>query len=169
MTVTRTIVNARYDDTVRVTEKTVDTDAPMVAQGQQAALADGTEWKFDGTSGDAVTKSFKKRVTMSTGAATLDLTALVDATLSSNIDMTGLKLKMLRLKVPSTNANSVTVAPGASNGYTGWVGSGGVTLSPKDSFSKVCHGGIAVDGTHKTIDITGTGSQVIDVVMLFGT
>jgi hypothetical protein len=141
------------------TDPTITTLKPSIDVGQS--------WDFDGTTGPAVTLWWHGLVTLTAGVATIDLTALVDALTGNTISMTGLKLKCLHLQATTGNANAITFAPGASNGYTGW-GLGEVLNGGDQRGPSICTGGIAVDATHKVIDVSGTGSQSVRVVMLFG-
>lgn len=168
MATTRTFVSAVVYNTVALTETLIVGADPTIGTLSLTPAA-GQKWLFDGTTGPTATKSYHATITMSSGTATLDLTALPDPETGTNMDLTGLKLKMLHLSAPSGNANAVTVAPGATNGYTGWIGTSGYTLNASDQRGPSVHNaGIAVDATHKTIDITGTGSQQVTIVALFG-
>lgn len=165
---TRTLTKAIITNTVALTETLTLSADPSIGTVTLEPTA-GQRWNMDGTTGPLVTKSVRTLVTMSGGTATIDLTAFPDAETNTAVDLSTLKLKMLHLACPSTNANAVTVAPGASNGYTGWVSTGGEVLNASDQRGpNIYNGGIAVDATHKNIDITGTGSQVVTIVALFG-
>ena len=168
MSNTRTLNSKTVNNSLSIQEtNTIGTD-PTITGGLSATINAGQQWRFDGTTGPAATKAWHSQVALSAGVLMLDLTALADAILTT-VDMTGLKLKMLHLVAPSTNANVITVAPGAVNGYTGWVGSAGLILNPGDNvLLGPMNAGIAVDGTHKNLDLAGTGSQVLNIVALFG-
>ncbi len=168
MTVTRTLNSVTSINQTNLSETTTDSADPN--NSQSSAFVQGTQRRYDGTTGPIVTKAYHRKITLVAGAATLDLTALVDTDLT--IDMTGLKLREMFLVSDSANANSITVQPGASNGYTGWgIGTQGLILGTANDEHKLgpLYGGIAVDGTHKNIDIVGTGTQKVFVSMLFGT
>ena len=143
-----------------------DTANPNVVDTQ--VMTQGGQYKYDGTTGQApeATKQWSQLVTLTAGAATLDLTALTNPVR----DMSGLKLLELFAIAHEDNANVITIAPGASNGFTGWVGSAGLRLLTALDQNKIgpLYGGITVDGTHKTIDIAGTGTQKVLISMLFG-
>lgn len=167
MTISREIITATFDSTVNVTEKTTNSLDPTLPNGQTGTVKSGRSYNFTG-SGPVATKAFHGTVPLVAGALTLDLTALVDPTIADPIDMTGLKLKFLQVIADSGNANAITIAPGASNGYTGWVGADGLSLNASDQEMLVRNAGIAVDSTHKTLDLAGTGTQSATLVMLFG-
>lgn len=106
-----------------------------------------------------------------TAAKTLDLTALTAlGTAGSTVDMSGLKVQAILLVNPSTNANLITMATGASNGYDFTGGSSSkVTVYPGSSVLIYCADtSHDVDGTHKTIDFAGTGSQPFQIVIVAG-
>jgi hypothetical protein len=109
-------------------------------------------------------------VTMSGGAATIDLTALPGLTPSETINATGLKGAAIKMSNPLTNANKIAVSQGASNAFrldaaTNW----SVVLAPGQSVLFNLDGLTdAVGSTHKTIDLAGTGSQVLNVEIALG-
>lgn len=114
-------------------------------------------------------------VTLSAGAATIDLTALV-TTNGAIFDATDYRL--LELLVLNENANAVTITKGASNGYQA---SGfpfpddGIKVAPKGSnsnggrlhlyFGSSCP---LVSGTVKTLDLAGTGTDQFQFALLLG-
>lgn len=167
MTITRTLVSTQFDSTIRLSEQTVNSLDPTLPNGQYGNVQSGGQLAFNGTSGPAATQAWHGLVTLIAGALTLDLTALADATLGT-ISMSGLKLKFMQIIATAGNANPITIAPGAVNGYTGWVGSAGLSLNASDQEMLVRNAGIAVDGTHKTLDLAGTGTQSAVIVLLFG-
>lgn len=167
MTVSRVINSTSSLNQTNILETTTDSADPNA--NQTSEFVQGSSWKYDGTSGPSATKAYHRKISLGAGAATIDLTALVDTDLT--IDMTGLKLKEIFLVADSANLNPLTVKPGASNGYTGWgVGTQGLILGTANDEHKLgpMYGGIAVDGTHKTIDLSGTGSEKVFISMLFG-
>ncbi len=166
MTITRVINSVSSANQLSVQQTSTNTnnpDTPSVATTSQGGLC-----QYNGTSGPIASKAYAQLITLTAGAATLDLTALVDGGVT--IDMTGLHLLEIFAIADTANANPLTIAPGASNGYTGWVGSSGLLLKTANDANKLgpMYGGIAVDGTHKTIDFAGTGSQKVSIVLLFG-
>lgn len=110
-------------------------------------------------------------LTMSGGLGSIDFTALPGLNASETIDGTGLKVQLLKLKVPITNLNAVTVAKGASNGYglatagTTWT----VTLSPGQSMLFVLSD-LAPDVAPgaRILDVTGTTTQTLQVGVVLG-
>ena len=96
---------------------------------------------------------------LSTGTATVDLTSLTGS-LGEAVTLTGLKVQAVIFKNPSTNANSISIAEGASNGYELLGNAFSITLPPG---SQVCvyipEGAPDVGSSAKTWDLAGTGSQ----------
>ncbi len=118
-----------------------------------------------------VTKHAEYELTMSGGTGTIDLTALPGQTVDETVVGTGLKVQVLKFKNKSTNANSITVAKGASSGYginaagTTW----SIPISPGQSVTILGNDASPdIAGGAKTIDVTGTLSQVLQVQIVMG-
>jgi hypothetical protein len=113
-----------------------------------------------------VTAAAYETVTLSGGAATVDLTAL---TLNGDaVSLSGLKPRAIRFK--NTGANNMTIAKGASNGYDGLGGSFSVTLEPGQAVMfDLGSAGNAVGGTNKTLDVSGTGTDTLQLSAVAGT
>lgn len=113
-----------------------------------------------------VIAAFNQALTV--GAATIDFTSLT-GTNGATVSGSGLKLQVAIFLAKSTNANALKIANGTSNGYNGWGSDFAVTL---DAAQWVMLYGkdleADVDGTHKTLTLSGTGSQSVDVLLLFG-
>ncbi len=118
-----------------------------------------------------VTKKAAYQKALSTGTATIDLTALPGDSADETVNGTGLKLQFLKLRNPSANANVITATKGASNGY-GLGAAGGTWTIPLDPGQEVLITGDEsnpdVAGGAKTIDLSGTGSQALDVEIVLG-
>jgi len=118
------------------------------------------------TTTPAVTKSINRTLAMTSGALTIDLTSLVGAG-GVAVDFTGLKVRCIKVQNPSTH--TLSVASGASNGYT--VSSGTWKFQAPvggEGQAYWADGGIAVDSSHKTIDIAGTGSDTVNIQLVAG-
>lgn len=118
-----------------------------------------------------VTKCAAFQQALTSGAATIDLTALPGATADETVVGTGLKLQILKIRNLSTNANKITVSNGASNPYrldgatTAWT----FVLAPGQSYTLFLNESADdVGSSHKTIDLAGTGSQVLEVLAVLG-
>lgn len=106
------------------------------------------------------------QITLSAGVATIDLTSLTQIGLSTAVNATGLKVRAICLLPDAANANPIQIGTGASNGYTGI----GVisALNAGNVLARTCAGAAAIDGTHKTLDLAGTGSQKLNILIVFG-
>lgn len=121
----------------------------------------------------AVTKQVSYQVALSTGALTIDLTSMAGGTNGATVTFSGLKVCGYLFENPSTNANSITIVGGASSGYLIFGTAGSVVLAPGHRIKMQVKQGTSsglptVDGTHKNIDLSGTGSQVLNVQMIAG-
>lgn len=117
------------------------------------------------------TKQATFALTLTAGSGSIDLTALPGLNANETVDGTGLKAQLLLLLNPSSNANSITVAKGASNGY-GWNTAGTswtVSLSP-GQWAQFGGNDVAPDVASgaRILDVTGTGSQVLNVSIVLG-
>jgi hypothetical protein len=105
---------------------------------------------------------------LAAGAATIDLTAL-DGFNDKAVNGTGLRVQLLRLRAPSSNANPITVAKGVSNGYDGFGSAFSVTLAPGAEATILTNdAGSDIGAGNKTLDLTGTGAQALDVEIIMG-
>ncbi len=112
------------------------------------------------------TESWSRQLALVAGVLSLDLTALVQDGVS-NLNATGKKLRAIGFYLPADNAGNMQIGTGASNGYSAIgvlgpfpKGAGGVIYLPT---------AIAVDGTHKILDLAGSGTDKINVMLVFGT
>ncbi len=127
---------------------------------------------LSGSTTPPVTKHAIFSKAMTAGAATIDLTALPGQTADETIDLSGLKVQALKFKNKSTNANKITIAKGASNGYG--LNSAGdtwsITLDPNQSVGPFLLDDAAPDvgSGAKTIDISGTGTQELEIEIVAG-
>jgi len=102
------------------------------------------------------------------GSATIDLTDLV-GTNGKAIDATGLKVQWFHVRASTGNANPVTIAEGASNGYAlagaGWQ----IILNADQQFGFIGKDTTPdVGASDCTIDVTGTTTQSIVVEIILG-
>lgn len=101
-----------------------------------------------------------------TGALTIDLRALHQANGASG-DGNGLKVQGFYFK--NLGANAMTIVGGASNGYLIFGTSGSVVVQPGGGLT-IYHadGSADIDATHKTIDVSGTGTQTFECALILG-
>lgn len=127
----------------------------------------GVSGALDASTTPAVTKVWSSRLT--TGAPdTIDLTTLPGQS-AVNVDMSGLEIILLAIK--PNGANSMTFEEGGANGYPAFGDTNGLIVIPTGGcqlFYTADGIGQVVDGTHKTIDCTGTGTETYDIVIACG-
>lgn len=105
---------------------------------------------------------------LSSGTASIDLTSLTGLN-GVSVSLSGLKPRAILFENPAANANSITIAKGASNGYTGLGSSFSITLQPgQKAFFLLDSSGTAVSGSVKTLDLSGTGSQSLNYQTVAG-
>lgn len=106
-------------------------------------------------------------LTLSAGAATIDLRALT-GTNGASVDLNGLKVQVVRVK--NLGANSMVFKSGGTNGHTGvFTATNGQIVQPSGHVMVFANdAGDDVDATHKTWDVTGTGSQTAEVTIVAG-
>ncbi len=160
-------VSAQYVSQLSVTYTStnpfVGADNTLTFNGLNQSLT------LDGTTTPAVTKFASFAKALSTGTGTIDLTLLPGQTADEVVTFTTLKVRAFKFVNPATNTGAITIVNGASSGnfllgaaFTLVVPLGGeVTMYLKA-------GSVTVDNTHKTLDLTGTGSDVLDVLMVAG-
>ena len=166
------ITQCEFDFKLKVTETIAlgldgVTDQAFVAQ-IGTDVSSGTKTP---TSAVPCTQRWEDTISLVAGAHTIDLTALPNGNLA-NKDFTGLTVQFIKVINPSTNANSITVKDGATNGYLIYGDtSGQVTIAPgmmNFHGAAETEGLAAVSATVKTIDITGTGTQSFKVQVVAG-
>ncbi len=118
----------------------------------------------------AATKDCAFTQALTTGAYTIDLTALPGHSADETITFNTLKGQYMKITNPSTNANKMTFAQGAStafrlDGATNW----SFALAPGQSMLiNLANATEAVSSSHKNIDVAGTGSQSCQFQMVAG-
>jgi len=161
MAITATLVN---------TLTTSETVTGLKVSASSVTHSDSQSHTLSAATTPPATKHVAKTVALDAGAATIDLTALTAwGTNGLTENCNGLKLQIFRAKATAGNANPITIATGASNGYDAFGADWSISL--KAGQEVTLYGNDAtpdVDGTHKTIDLAGTLTQSIDIEMVFG-
>lgn len=144
-------------------DNTVTEDAITLDKTAENALLSSTT--------PPVTKSAMTAKALSSGTASIDLTAMANDSDGTTVDFTGLKVQALMLKNPSTNANKITITKGASNGY-GTDAAGGSWTEVLDPGAQVLKyipdSAPDVGSGAKAFDITGTGAQILHIGVVAG-
>jgi hypothetical protein len=116
-----------------------------------------------------VTKQAAFAKALSSGTGTIDLTALPGMTADETVNGTGLKVQVCKLANPAANANAITVAKGASSGYAMIGSSFTITLQPGQEHTFYLNDAAPDIGSGaKNLDLTGTGTQALDVLFVMG-
>lgn len=130
------------------------------------AAASGT---LDATSTVPLTKGWSDQRQLSTGTDTIDLAALVRANMP-NVDMSGLKIQMVKIVAATANTAGIVFADGSSNGYNIFGdGSGQVTVLA--GMQLVWFGNDKLDdvgGSDKVIDVTSSDADAIYEIIIAG-
>ena len=162
-------VNVAYQAKVAVTE-TLESNVPATPTGSRSVVHsawDSTKTLKNDSSPPA-TKVAAFEQALTAGEATIDLTALA-GTNGATVVGSGLRVQVLRVKAPATNGNPITIAKGASNGYDGLGASFSHTLVPGgEALFFLNDAGGDIGGSNKTLDLDGTGSQVLQVEVVLG-
>ncbi len=124
---------------------------------------------LDGTTTPTVTKATVFAKAMIAGLGTIDLTALPGLTAEETISGDGLKVRIAIFRGKATNANPITVTFGASNPYLILGAAFSFILSPGQELQLYLASSAPTIGSGaKTIDISGTTTQVLEVGLAMG-
>lgn len=154
------------------TNETLETNVPAAAAAKRVVTHDqyGRSQTFPSTSSPTMptTKAAYGSTAMSSGAGTLDLTAL-SGTNGATVVGTGLKVQAFYFKNPTGNTGPITIEPGASNGYDIFGASGVVVLPVGADIAMCAPEGLAdIASGVKNIDISGTGTEALEYGILMG-
>lgn len=145
-----------------------DEDATVTIDGVNGT---GTETLTASTTPPA-TKQSCFDIALSAGAVTINLASLPGLNGEAGaVDGTGLKVQSITLKNKASNANAMTITEGASNGHPTLGSSFSVTLLPGQSIQLFNDGvdvGTDIAAGDRTIDVAGTGAQVLAVHVVMG-
>lgn len=163
-------VTATYDFKLSVSDA-IALGLDLVADQTFTHVIDGDSGSLTGSSTPAVSKAWSDEVQLTAGALSLDLTSLSRGSVLSSLDLTGLKLQLIKIKAAIANTDTVTIADGASNGYSIFGDtSGSITLGSGDVamflFAETLPD---VSATVKTIDISSSDTDaVLEIILVAG-
>ncbi len=153
-------------------EETLDeADAPYIAAANrvlQHDLLNKTTATYDSVSEVAVEAGNPFTVTMAAGAAQINLAAIPNPLVDGDsVDLTDLSPKIVVIRAHADNAGNVTIAAADTNGYD--LG-GEAILQPGETriFDKLHNAAAVVASDERLIDVTGTGTDSIDVLIVAG-
>jgi len=151
-------------------------DAPAAATSSGRQLQTGgfsVTQSLSGTTQPAVEDApLVQQVTIS-GTTTIDFTSAPQQAGRTG-DMTGLKVVAAIFKPAADNIGAINIAPGAANPYPLFGTANDIDLAPGQMIVIGTLAGIdanlpSVSSSVKTIDITGTATDTMDVEIHFGT
>ncbi len=160
-------VEIKQHNLLRVTQTIPNIGNTGVGAATRALGLGEASRTLNATSTPPATDAYKGTFALSGGALTLDLTALVEAGLPT-LDMTGLKLQTIKV-INAVGNGPLTVSEGAANGYPVYGAAGSVIL-PAGASNQQDYADNAADvaTADADIDFAGTGSELFDLLMIFG-
>lgn len=164
-------VEANYEFKLSVDE-TVDLDLEHTPDPELTHEIAADKGTLNANSDPKASKVWCQRVALTSGAASIDLTALDNGNLP-DVDFTGLKIRLVKLSAPNTNSAGIAVGVGASNGYNLFGPTNAtadrVIISPECVEMRNFHDTAEeVDSTHLAVDFAGAGTDVLDVELVAG-
>lgn len=149
------------------TSKTISTSDPTTTTTPAVGMNLGVGNKtFGAGTSPTGTEAWSGQIALVAGAATIDLSNLTQAGFGT-VNATGLKVRAIQVLAPNTNAGAIQIGTGASNGYAEL----GVLskIQPGGDATVYNPNAAAIDGTHKTLDLAGTGTDKLNIHIVFGT
>lgn len=123
---------------------------------------------LDGTTTPVASQFVAFTQALTSGAATVDLTSLAVAPFSTK-SLSGLKVQVIKFVAHADNANPITITFGAANPYQGLGTAFNITLSAGQEMTFYGDGAAqSVASGHKNLDLSGTGSQSLDIIIVAG-
>lgn len=160
-------VSVLYESRLTVTETFT---GEQISPGDNTVTINGLNETatYNASSAVPVTKQASFRLTLSAGTGSINLAALPGLTTEETVVGTGLKVQFVKLRNLASNANSITVAEGASNGYA-MLGAFTITLAPGQSvLIDLNEAAPDVATGDRILDVTGTGSQILECLFVMG-
>lgn len=148
--------------------ETLPTNTGSAADARRKVTHDqyNEETTLDSTTTPPATQCAHFLLTLTAGAATVDLRALT-GTNGASVDGNGLKVQILRVK--NLGANILTLTPGASNGIDLLGASSSIAIPAGGHFQMYFNDASPdIAAADKTIDCAGTGSQTSEWSIVMG-
>jgi hypothetical protein len=144
-----------------------DADDPTVSRG-----FDDISGTLNASSTVPATKTYVDTISLTAGAATIDLTSLTGEG-GRSVTFNGLKVQKVQISCPASNTAGITFDVGASNGYNLFgadnASDESVEVMPGGAEQRYTpNNGEDVDSTHKQIDVTGTGTESFNIALVAG-
>lgn len=159
-------VSGSLDLSLNITE-TLSTQVAGISQPRMTHDNFGKSVTLNSASTPAAAYVASGTQALTAGSYTLDLTSL-PATGGGTQSFSTKKLCGYLFDNPSTNSGTFTITKGASNGHT--IGTNWKeTIAPGQAVLKYMYtGGETIDATHKTLDVTGTGTESFNFRLVAG-
>lgn len=160
-------VSVAYAATATVTETLGNNTGSAPAGSRVVTHTEYNETAtLNGASTPPATQVAEFLLTLSTGAATIDLRAL-EGTNDAVVDGNGLKVQIVRIK--NLGANPMIFKGGAATPHNMFGTTDGQTVFPGAHIMIFSNdGGDDIDATHKHWDVTGTGAQTAEITIVMG-
>ena len=111
---------------------------------------------------------YSGNIPLSSGTATIDLKALANSE-GTTIVTEGKKVRVFKAKAADDNANPLTLTFGASSAYLLAGAAWKVILNADDSVLFILNDNApAISSSTKDIDLSGTDTQSVDIIIIFG-
>jgi len=127
---------------------------------------------LNASSAAPVTKIYSDEITLTAGAATIDLTSLTGFA-GTSATWAGLKVQAILISTNKNNTDAVTFAEGGTNGYaalgSGWTITLGASGKSATALFYLNEGAPDVGASDKTIDVTSSDTDAkFRIVMVAG-
>lgn len=156
-------VSVQYTGIVQVTETlaTALSSAPVIVFDTLNKTN-----TYGSASTPAVSKDAVNSIAMTTGAVTLDLTNMAG---TNGVIVNGNSFKIQMVKFQNPSVNPITIKNGASNGYLLGGVAWSITIPSGGEFQMyLANVSQTISGTTKNIDISGTGSDSLNYIIVMG-
>lgn len=161
-------VVATYTQQLTVVETLDATLTPAAPQASRVVTHNqfaGTK-TYNASSTPAATETVNFTLTLVAGAKTIDLADLVG---SGGRPVDGTSKKIISFVFLPQGPSNMVIVPGATNGYHAFGTDFSLTAFTAGGISiDNAAGAPVIDATHKTLDVTGTGTQTAKVQIVFG-
>lgn len=168
-------VTANLETKLTVSETIDLTLNNVTANPQISHVITGAAVTLDADSTPAATKVSSGTKTLSSGNATIDLTAAPGPTVNgtaANLDMTGLKVNAVKFVANANNTDDITIEGHATNGYDLWgsEADGVIALGPGDAVVLLSRNSNPdVGASAKIIDLNSADlDAVLDFIIVAG-
>ena len=160
-------VSVQYVNQLTVQETLTD---DLLASGANSVQYNGlnVSQRYNSASTPPVTKVAAFSKALSSGAGTIDFTALT-GTNGAAVTGLGLKVQFAKFRNPSTNTGAITIVEGATNGLA-LLGAAFKIVLPVGAECSFALNDASPDiaSGDRTIDLTGTGTEELECIIVMG-